>query len=151
MSHPLQEFLAGATKKAAADLEAALLRLPEDKRGWSPKGSARTALDQCAECAILNGSTAELIQSRTWKADFDFAAFERSKNELAQDWPALKALLDENTAKVVAAIRAVPDEDLNVAIETPFGMMTLTQILSYPFWNMSYHEGQINYIASLLE
>ncbi len=28
--------------------------------------------------------------------------------------------------------------------------MTVAQIASYPYWNMCYHEGQINYIASML-
>ena len=28
--------------------------------------------------------------------------------------------------------------------------MTLAQVIAYPHWNMSYHEGQINYIASML-
>jgi hypothetical protein len=32
----------------------------------------------------------------------------------------------------------------------PWGPMTVSQILGYPFWNMCYHEGQINYIASML-
>jgi hypothetical protein len=29
--------------------------------------------------------------------------------------------------------------------------MTLEQIMSYPYWNMCYHEGQVNYIAAMLE
>ena len=45
MSNTLQEFLATATQKAADDLDAAFLRLPEEKRAWSPDGKARTALD----------------------------------------------------------------------------------------------------------
>ena len=28
---------------------------------------------------------------------------------------------------------------------------SLTQIIYYPVWNMTYHEGQINYIWSLIE
>jgi hypothetical protein len=28
--------------------------------------------------------------------------------------------------------------------------MTLANIIAYPYWNMSYHEGQVNYIASML-
>ena len=114
-------------------------------------GEARTALDQVAECAILNGSTADLIRSRTWNTSFDFEQFLRAKAELAGDWVALQSLLHENTAKAVAAIREVPAEDLQVEVQMPWGPMTLAEITSYPYWNMSYHEGQINYIASMLE
>jgi len=38
----------------------------------------------------------------------------------------------------------------NVEVQMPWGMMTLAQIISYPYWDMSYHEGQINYLASML-
>lgn len=151
MSKYLQEFLGRATRKGAADLEAALLRLPDDKRDWSPMGgAARTALNMVAECAILNGGTIEMIQTRAFLADFDMTAFNRAKTELAQDENALLSLLHENTEKVITALDAVAEEDLNVEVSMPWGPMTLAQVMAYPFWNMSYHEGQINYIASLL-
>jgi len=150
MPHTLQEFLALAVQKAAADLETALLRLPEDKRNWRPAEQSRTALDQVAECAILNGSTVDLIETRVFSADFDYAEFTRAKDELSQDWDALRSLLHENTSRVVAAIRALPDADLDIQVNMPWGPMTLAQVIAYPYWNMTYHEGQINYIASML-
>src|SRR5437016_7244178 len=104
MSNTLQEFLAAATQQAATDLEKALLRIPEEKRNWSPAETARSAMDQVAECAILNGSASELIITRQWKTDYDFSEFERKKAELASDWKAAKSLLEENTAKVAATI-----------------------------------------------
>jgi len=30
------------------------------------------------------------------------------------------------------------------------GNQSLAEVMAYPYWNMSYHQGQINYIASLL-
>lgn len=150
MSHILQEFVIAATQKAASDLEAAVLRLPEDKRSWSPMDKARTALDQAAECALINGETADLITNRKWTMGGDFAAFERAKVELSHDWNAVKWMLDQNIAKLVAAIRAVSDEDLGVEIQMPWGPMNLAQVIAYPYWNMAYHEGQINYIASMV-
>ncbi len=151
MSLTVQEFLARGTAKAAEDLEAALMRVPEDKRKWSAMGEARTALDQVAECAILNGSTAKLIVTRTWDMSSGMDDFYREKVELAnKDTAVVITLLHENTAKAIAAIRDAPTEDLETQIEMPWGPMALHQILSYPYWNMCYHEGQINYIASML-
>lgn len=150
MPNTLQEFMGAAIPKAAADLEAALLRLPEDKRNWQTTETARSAMDQVAECAILNGIVAELLGSRKWPEDYDFGAFQRRKAELCQDWPGLKALLDENTARIAAAVRAVPEADLAVEVGMPWGPMSLAQIIAYPYWNLAYHEGQINYIASML-
>ena len=150
MPNTLQEFLVRDTQKAADELIEAFLRLPEEKRAWSPDEKARTALDQVAECAILNGYTADLIQSRTWTMT-DFNVFFQAKADLvAQGWETVHTLLIDNTQKVIAAMGLVPEEDLKIEIPTPLGSMSLAQIISYPYWNMTYHTGQINYIASIL-
>lgn len=146
----LQTFLATAIPKATADLEAALMRLPEDKRNWSAGGDARSALDMVAECAILNGTGVQAIQTRAFPADFDWAAYARQKEELVADWPALKAMLDENTARIVEVVRALSDEDLSLEVSMFQSTMTLAQLASYPYWNACYHEGQINFIAFML-
>lgn len=150
MPHTLQDFLVSSTEKAAADLETAYLRLPEDKRQWSAMDKARTAADLVAECAILNGSTAYIVKNHRFDENFDLEDFKRQKTELGRDWDALRSLLHANTAIFIEALRTVPDEDLGTEIQMPWGPMTLSQIISYPFWNMSYHEGQINFIASML-
>ena len=149
MPNTLQDYLATATQKASADLAAALLRLPEDKRGWSPGEKSRTALDQVAECAILNEYTAELIQTRTWQADW-FADFPAAKTKAAQDWGTLQARLQESAARVAAAIADVPDEALADEIQLFGRTMALAEVMARSYWNMTYHEGQIVYIGSLL-
>jgi len=149
MPNTLQDYLATATQKASADLAAALLRLPEDKRGWSPGEKSRTALDQVAECAILNEYTAELIQTRTWQADW-FADFPAAKAKAAQDWGTLQARLQESAARVAAAIADVPDEALADEIQLFGRTMALAEVMARSYWNMTYHEGQIVYIGSLL-
>lgn len=145
----LQHFLARAIPKATEDLLTALNLLPEDKRNWSPMGDARTALDMVAEIAILNGSTADMIRDRAF-GDMDMEGYMKEKAELAGDWPRLQKTLEENTARVIKAIEELPDSDLAAEITMPWGNMTLEQISSYPYWNTCYHEGQINYIASML-
>lgn len=150
MPDSVQNFLAAQAIKAAADLETALLRLPSDKRAWSAGGTARGALDMVAELAILNGTTAEAIEARAFPADFDFPAYTRDKDELSGDWGRLQPMLHANAARVARAIQAIGDEELSVEVQTPFGPMTLTQLASYPYWNAIYHEGQINFIASIL-
>ena len=150
MPHTLQDFFAAATQKAADDLAAAFLRLPEDKRGWSPDEKSRTAQDQVAECAVLNGYTASLIQTRTWHKDrFDTFLAEKAE-AAAQDWETLQARLQESAGRIATAVAAVPDEALADEIEIPWQTMTLAEVLAYPYWNMTYHQGQINYLASML-
>lgn len=151
MASSVQTFLAAAAQKAAGDLIAAVEALPERTRFFRPSDRGRSALDQAAECALLNGTVAGIIASRAYPADYSMEAYEREKADLAQDWPRTKALLQENTAKVVEAIRGVPDDALEQQIQMPWGPMTLSEIIAYPYWNMTYHLGQTNYIHSITD
>ena len=146
----VQDFLAESTLKAAQELEAALLQLPEEKRNWSAGGTARTAAHMAAEVALLNGDTADMIASRNGLVNFDVDALNRRIAPLCEDWPALQAMLHTNSARVAQAMREVPDEDLKLEISMPWGPMAMSEIMAYPYWNASYHTGQINFIASIL-
>jgi uncharacterized damage-inducible protein DinB len=151
MSQSFQTFLARAIPSAVGDLEAAIDRLPADKQAWKPMGDARTAMDQVAEVAILSGSMVDLIKTRSFPQDYDFSQFQAQKDALvAKGLDELKATLKENSSRAVAAILEVSDEDLGVEVQMPWGAMSLSQIISYPYWNTIYHEGQINYIASMI-
>ena len=148
-SGTLQTFLADATLKAMESLITAVERIPEDKRTWSPMGDARSALDQAAECAML--SEGSLLRERKWPEDFDFNDYLTKKAALVeQGWPVIKELLQKNVPLGVEAIKGVADNELGGTIQMPWGPFTIAQVASYPYWNMSYHEGQINYIASML-
>ena len=147
----LQEFFVTATRKAMTDLEKALDSLPEDKRNYSPGGKARTAADMVAECAILNGITAQVVVERKMTGEFNMEEFTKTKDILARKPEVLHTLLHSSTEKFIAAITSVPIDDLGVEIDLPWGKMTIAQVLAYPYWNMSYHEGQIYYIGSMLE
>jgi len=146
----VQEMFAKLTEKGVENIEAALLRIPEGKRSWSPEGKARTALDQVAEVALLNGNSATIITARAWPEDFNFDQYYQDKATIAASTEVALAKLKETLPLAVAAIRSLSDEDLKILVSMPWGPMTLGEILAYPHWNMSYHEGQINYIASML-
>ena len=149
MPRTIQNAAADAVLKAADALTAALLNLPQEKRAWKPAPNARTARNQVAECALLNGCTADLLTARAWQIT-DFDAFFRDRDLLADgEEETLQTRLHANAQRVADAIRALSDDDLEIEIEPPWRRQTLAEIIAYPHWNMSYHEGQINYIASL--
>ncbi len=151
MQNTTQNFLATTTQKAAADLMEAFLALPEEKRNWSPVEGARTALNLVAECALINGYTAELIQDHRWPLDDSGSDLQQKMNELmAKGWDAMAALLKDNTERLAAALRAVPDEALETEITIQWGKLPLIGYMAYPNWNLAYHLGQINYITSML-
>ncbi len=146
----LQTYLARTIVNCANDLIAAVERLPEDKRDWSAMGGARSALDQAAECALLNGAIPEMLKARAWDQSF-YVAYEGAKSDLkAQGWEAVKSQLLTNSARAAEAAQALDDKDLAISIDCPWGPMTLELIAAYPYWNTCYHEGQVNYIASML-
>ena len=134
-----QEFLALSTIQAAKDLEEALLTLPEDKRNWKPTAQSRSALDQVAECAIMNERVIDMIRLQDFSANFAYIEYHQQIAELCLDWPRLQRLLHANAAKVADVIRSVSDDDLEAQ----------TDSMNYPHWNMTYHIGQIYYIASI--
>ncbi len=142
------DFLGSATRTAATELVAAFARLPEDKRDWSPGGTARTATDQFAECVATNNFVARMIESR---APVPFESYESDKANAATVSSAERdARLIASADAVVRALKTIPDADLSSALETPMGEQSLSEIAAVPYWNLSYHLGQINYIASIL-
>jgi uncharacterized damage-inducible protein DinB len=150
MPGTLQTYLTTAIPRATADLEAALLRLPEDKRAWCAGGTARTALNMVAECVLMNEGTAELLASRRFP-EWNMETYQRTLDETAAlEWSVLQARLEASTKKLVEVVATLRDEDLDAIIETPWSPTPLSSIAMYPFWNTCYHEGQINFIASIL-
>jgi uncharacterized damage-inducible protein DinB len=149
MSLKLQNIFAASTQKAADELIKAFLNLPDDKRGWSPDEKARPAINQLAECAILNGYTATLLLSKSWPKEGYRAYFEEMKR-LSESWETVEPVFLQNTSKLIAAIEEVPDSELEVSIDMPWGAKSTHEIMTYPTWNMTYHLGQINYLASIL-
>ncbi len=87
-------------------------------------------MDQVAECTLLTGYTANLLHTRRWEE--------------------IHPRLLENARRVAAAIAAVPDSDLADEIALPWGKQSVAEMLAYPYWNLTYHLGQVNCIASLL-
>jgi hypothetical protein len=144
----IQEYAAAAIEKSAGDLLQAALALPEDKREWKPQEKGRSALSQLAECATMNTLAAKIVSA---------GAYQES---LMAEWGELLATLDtpekavtqlrEGAAALASAIRKAPDASLENEIRLPWATVTLAQFFLMPFWNMSYHEGQINYIGTLL-
>jgi len=150
MSTSLQTFLASATRKAAGNIVTAINSLPADRRNWKPADSSRTALDQLAECAMNNGFTCEIVETRRVPFSSQESYFKQKADLVATGYDAVKSLLDTNTERIIAVIEAFPEDKLTDEIDLPWGKSTLAEVLAYPYWNMAYHEGQINYIASLL-
>lgn len=145
MSLSLQEYVVRATENKVQDLLAAAVAA--DKHDWKPLGSGRTVIDLIAECAVTNEMSVRLLQERVWD---DAGQEARKQAHAALDTlDKACACLEETTRSLVTAIRALPDEALTLEITLPGETSTVGEDLLHPYWNMAYHEGQINYIHSL--
>ncbi len=149
MHSSIQEYVAHITEKKAQDLLAAAYAVAGDKRIWKPLEKGRTVLDLVAECAITNEMSVKLLQERIWDAA---GSEERRKAHAALDTlDKASANLVESTTALATAIRAIPDEHLELEIILPGEITTVAEDMLHSYWNMAYHEGQINYISSLTE
>lgn len=149
----MQEFAARATETMCGRLVGGIDRLSDEQRRLRIKDKSRTALDQAAECVLINEGAAEILQRR--KADFppDFMAqFEGQKNRLVEGgWPEIRRRLEASLPPLVAAMRATPNDALELAIEMPWRTEPLWEIMQYPAFNMTYHLGMINMVATMEE
>lgn len=145
----LQEFIADETMRSCESLIHQATKMG-DKASWSPMDEGRTALDQVAECALICASLPDVIKN--WKMPEFTPEFmeEYEKSKAALTLEQAVQMLQEKTALLCDAIRAVPTEELSGTMQfwgpEPWSK---TGVLNYHNWNMTYHVGQLNYIQTL--
>jgi len=150
MAGIVQTFIADTTQHAAEGLKSAYLALSDEQRIARPAGKGRSAIDQIAECTIINGGAAEALSDPDSAAGYDMARLESEKTALTADPSALLAAFEASTKQLIDAISSVADDRLGVEIQLPWGQWTYEKLMAHPSWNMTYHEGQVNYISTLL-
>jgi uncharacterized damage-inducible protein DinB len=149
----VNEVAAKLTQQAADKLVTNLNAMPADKHQWKPLEQGRTAQHQILECVVINGMAAQILRDKAfpsmegadWGQVFAKAAAENDTPEK------LMASFTKATGDLIAATKAFPQASLDDSVMVPFDGSTRTwgEILFFPYWNMTYHEGQINYIQTL--
>jgi hypothetical protein len=141
--------LSDLVRKSAADLiEAA--RALGDKVTWSVNDKGRTAADQIAECALLSTFGAQTLAEKACPP-MEMDRYNAAKAALAADPTAAMKALADNTEALSKAIRALNPEDHAHAVTMPWGnAMTLSEVALLIHWNNNYHQGQVNFIQTLV-
>jgi hypothetical protein len=124
--------------------------MPADRQDWQPLDLGRSALSQVQECAIINPFFAAILNTQAVPA-MENEAYAAAKAALATP-EAARAALAASADTLQAAIEAFPEEKLGETVTLPWGegmVMTFGQIMLAPYWNMTYHQGQISYIQTL--
>jgi hypothetical protein len=146
MAIKVQAVAAKRTEMALSDLISASRATRPDRLNWQPLDCGRSVLDQLQECAIANWKWTGILRNMSY-ANAP-AEFVEQVGRLTELEPVLDRLR-ETAAALTEAILELPDEVMEREIETPWGPYPLYNGCFHAYWNMAYHEGQINYIQTL--
>ena len=141
------------TQKVADDFVKNVKAIPADKLNWKVEDSGRSAMDIFQEVAQAPTYAVPMLATRTCP-DFNPETFGKMKAERAE-WDTVEkceAKLKQNLNSLFESIRSFPDNELATEIDLPFveGMrQSMADIMAYPYWNTSYHLGQVCFIQTL--
>jgi hypothetical protein len=147
--HLCQEAALSAALKAREDLVRAARAVPEMRLLWCPGAVARHTLQIVTHCAASNMFLAAVIAElplpyRTQEEE-DAAIESCVTLDLAESF------LNRSVTAVCDAIAAVSETRLSQQVAMPWGeRMSVAISLLSPSQHMRYHEGQINFIQTLL-
>jgi uncharacterized damage-inducible protein DinB len=145
------ELLSDMTRRQVDRFFEAARAIPADKLDWQPAPGARSALDQVQEVATVFQGIPQAVTDR--KLEFTPEMYEQMTNERKKvtDLDELERMTRESTERLIEFIQSVPPEELNDVVQMPWpGDFRVAGLLGYHYWNMTYHEGQIYYIGTLL-
>jgi len=147
MIETVQELAANLTREAADRVITVAQATPPDRIAWQPMDNGRTILDQMVECSLANAKWAAILRSGSY-ADIPRPEAAKAYEECDTLETAV-GRVRTSADDLIHAIRAVPDTDLSKDIPTPWGAYPMARCCVHAYWNMTYHEGQINYVQTL--
>lgn len=123
--------------------------MPPEKQVWTPLEQGRSAYDMLIECGAANLWISQSLTQGSL-SNPDFSIMESLKAE--HDTPEKAIAFFEETAKtLVAAIEAFPEEKFDTPAQLPWAQepSPLGETMFIPYWNTTYHIGQMCYIQPL--
>ncbi len=128
-----------------------LKAIPADKQGITFDGCSRSALSIVSECGgncaiiirILQGASGHEMSREEMGALMHPFEIETEENVLAY--------LEEHTGALLRLIEESDEDTLgDLCPEFPWGSLTRFDVAMVPAGHMMYHDGQLNYIQTLI-
>lgn len=148
----VQEMIGGLIEGALAQLLSTAQATPDDKMNWKPLDNGRTALDLLGDAAQTAAMTEKMLAT---KGEFKPSReeFMKLKGERAA-WTRDEATqkLQDNTAKLLATLRATSEDDLAQPLHLSIGggmTMPLGGWVMMVYRTFVSRMAQINYIQTL--
>ncbi|MCL6623356.1 MAG: hypothetical protein K6T17_01910 [Fimbriimonadales bacterium] len=150
----VKDLLIRQLKRAVDDLFRSVRAMPGEKITWQTSETARTPLDILQECALSLKWPQSILGNKQPTFDLPEEEFQKIQAERARltSVDACEETARKNLAETIEFIRSYPEDDLDRVISLPFAPnldLTVAEILASPYWNITYHLGQINYIQTM--
>lgn len=145
----LRESLASQLRTTSEKYCRDLSHLPAEKLGESAGGAARSPLAFTAEVAGFNYLIAKMVRGETVAIPSaeERAAYEATVHDLESATSAVQGSVEE----MIATMEAADDAQLATEITAPWGsQIRPIGLLNIAVTHMAYHDGQINFIQTLL-
>lgn len=143
----ISSLAATLTRETAETLCYVARATPPERRGWRPLENGRSILEQVVECSVANQKWTQILRTRIW-ASYSEERWQHALSEL-DTLEKATARLRETAQALAEAIEAIPDGEMDQSIDAPWGPYSLARCCVHAYWNMVYHEGQINYVQTL--
>lgn len=148
----MKRIMATMIQNAKNGLSSTASAVPDDKLDWRPLDNGRTVRDVLGEAAQMAGVAIEVARTRG-ERKIAYEEFAKMKEERAA-WSREHSLqlLEENTAKLLAEIESLSNEELEQDVTMPIrgGLtMPLANWILQAHRVMVSRTAQINYIQTL--
>jgi uncharacterized damage-inducible protein DinB len=122
--------------------------VPQAKRDWKPAPTAWSAQEIAAHLSYWTIYFTKIVMGETLTAP-DEAGWRASTKEL-KDAAQTEQLTERLHQDFVMAVKGLSEKDLAREVELPWGKETVASAIGGNFWHVTYHQGQLNYIQTLL-
>lgn len=147
----LQQYIVAEARQAADEAFKFAKAVPADKLDWTVEG-ARSVLAICRELALTPTWTLMAFGIVPSYASEQERQAQRREQETWLDVEACQAEFNRCFQGVEELFMGFTDEDLQKTKWLPFNGgrdHTYLEMMDYPRWNCTYHQGQIAYIQTM--
>lgn len=143
-------------KEAVSSAKEQLLKtfafVPDEKLTWSPSATARSPIQIVAHCGLANEAFATVIGGGelpvSGSAEEASAAIRAAGRDVTGRDEAVR-MVEESTARVIAALDGVTPEMMETSPMSPFGPFPFVAWITLPGNHMAGHAHQIDYLETI--
>ena len=142
------EKLISRSETSAAALLKGLQYVPKEKRDWKPAPSALSAQEIAAHATYwtIYFTQAVKVEKLPEPAEDAWKAQTKELKDAAQT----EKLVERVHQEFITAVKGLSEKDLSREVQLPWGKGTVAETVGGNYWHLTYHQGQLSYIQTLL-